>query len=63
MKSCIALEVNELAAAVAEAADAAGHPIDSQPARLEVEVAVSNHDKVLWLKGSSCQSFHCHLAV
>lgn len=38
--------VNELATAVAEAADAAGHPRDSQPARLEVEVAVSNHDKV-----------------
>lgn len=40
--------MNELAAAVAEAADAAGHPRDSQPARLEVEVAVSNHDKVSW---------------
>ena len=40
--------MNELATAVAEAADAAGHPRDSQPARLEVEVAVSNHDKVPW---------------
>ncbi|CAJ1430004.1 unnamed protein product, partial [Effrenium voratum] len=38
--------VNELAAAVAEAAESAGHARDWQPARLEVEVAVSNHDKV-----------------
>ena len=47
----VSLEVNELASAVAEAANATGHPTDSQPARLEVEVAVSNHDKVWCLKG------------
>lgn len=49
-------EVNELATAVAEAADAAGHPRDSQPARLEVEVAVSNHDKVPWHRATGSLS-------
>ena len=47
----VSFEVNELASAVAAAANATGHPTDSQPARLEVEVAVSNHDKVWYLKG------------
>lgn len=38
--------VNELADAIALAMGSPGHPIDMQPARMEVEVAVSNHDKV-----------------
>eukprot|EP00441_Pelagodinium_beii_P038306 CAMPEP_0197626310 /NCGR_PEP_ID=MMETSP1338-20131121/5339_1 /TAXON_ID=43686 ORGANISM="Pelagodinium beii, Strain RCC1491" /NCGR_SAMPLE_ID=MMETSP1338 /ASSEMBLY_ACC=CAM_ASM_000754 /LENGTH=424 /DNA_ID=CAMNT_0043196843 /DNA_START=33 /DNA_END=1307 /DNA_ORIENTATION=+ len=38
--------VNELADAIAEAMGSPGHPRDLQPARMEVEVAVSNHDKV-----------------
>lgn len=53
----VSFEVNELASAVAEAANATGHPTDSQPARLEVEVAVSNHDKVWHLKGKHWNSF------
>lgn len=38
--------VNELAIAVAKVWGVPGHPISQQPARLEVEVAVSKHDKV-----------------
>eukprot|EP00931_Biecheleriopsis_adriatica_P049335 TRINITY_DN28539_c0_g1_i1.p1 TRINITY_DN28539_c0_g1~~TRINITY_DN28539_c0_g1_i1.p1 ORF type:complete len:431 (+),score=87.50 TRINITY_DN28539_c0_g1_i1:76-1368(+) len=38
--------VNELATAIANAMGSPEHPRNLQPARLEVEVAVSNHDKV-----------------
>eukprot|EP00928_Gymnodinium_smaydae_P057142 TRINITY_DN40417_c0_g1_i1.p1 TRINITY_DN40417_c0_g1~~TRINITY_DN40417_c0_g1_i1.p1 ORF type:complete len:482 (-),score=81.32 TRINITY_DN40417_c0_g1_i1:33-1397(-) len=38
--------VAHLADRVAHAMDKVGHPTDQQPARLEVVVAVSNHDKV-----------------
>eukprot|EP00930_Biecheleria_cincta_P082621 TRINITY_DN72326_c0_g1_i1.p1 TRINITY_DN72326_c0_g1~~TRINITY_DN72326_c0_g1_i1.p1 ORF type:complete len:264 (-),score=49.41 TRINITY_DN72326_c0_g1_i1:19-810(-) len=38
--------VNELASEIADAMGSPGHPRDIQPARMEVEVAVSNHDKV-----------------
>eukprot|EP00448_Togula_jolla_P039445 CAMPEP_0170629620 /NCGR_PEP_ID=MMETSP0224-20130122/33463_1 /TAXON_ID=285029 /ORGANISM="Togula jolla, Strain CCCM 725" /LENGTH=424 /DNA_ID=CAMNT_0010957421 /DNA_START=1 /DNA_END=1275 /DNA_ORIENTATION=- len=38
--------VNELSTAIGEAMGVSGYAIDRQPARLEVEVAVSNHDKV-----------------
>merc|ERR1712176_1261549 len=37
--------VNELAKTVREVMGKPDHPIDYQPARMEVEVAVSNHDK------------------
>jgi len=37
--------INELAIAIAGAAGSPDHPRDLQPARMEVEVAVSNHDK------------------
>lgn len=38
--------INELVTAVREAIGVPNHPVSKQPARLEVEVAVSNHDKV-----------------
>lgn len=38
--------VNQLATAIREALGVPAYPVDHQPARLEVEVAVSNHDKV-----------------
>jgi len=38
--------VNELAIAIQKALAKPDYPIDYQPARMEVEVAVSNHDKV-----------------
>eukprot|EP00927_Polykrikos_kofoidii_P061916 TRINITY_DN56743_c0_g1_i1.p1 TRINITY_DN56743_c0_g1~~TRINITY_DN56743_c0_g1_i1.p1 ORF type:complete len:477 (+),score=95.21 TRINITY_DN56743_c0_g1_i1:88-1518(+) len=38
--------VNELATAISKAMGSPGHPIVKEPARLEVEVAVSTHDKV-----------------
>mmetsp|Transcript_106902 Transcript_106902/g.312546 ORF Transcript_106902/g.312546 Transcript_106902/m.312546 type:complete len:776 (-) Transcript_106902:47-2374(-) len=38
--------VNELARAITHSLEKEGYPIDYQPARLEVEVAVSTHDKV-----------------
>lgn len=38
--------VNELASSIGKAMGVPDHPIDLQPARMEVEVAVSKHDKV-----------------
>eukprot|EP00444_Apocalathium_aciculiferum_P049030 CAMPEP_0183516368 /NCGR_PEP_ID=MMETSP0371-20130417/14152_1 /TAXON_ID=268820 /ORGANISM="Peridinium aciculiferum, Strain PAER-2" /LENGTH=469 /DNA_ID=CAMNT_0025714087 /DNA_START=54 /DNA_END=1461 /DNA_ORIENTATION=- len=38
--------INELGNAISKAAGSPDHPRDLQPARMEVEVAVSNHDKV-----------------
>mmetsp|Transcript_158347 Transcript_158347/g.507857 ORF Transcript_158347/g.507857 Transcript_158347/m.507857 type:complete len:154 (+) Transcript_158347:353-814(+) len=38
--------INELGDAISKAAGSPDHPRDLQPARMEVEVAVSNHDKV-----------------
>lgn len=38
--------VNELSTTISKAMGVPDHPIDRQPSRLEVEVAVSSHDKV-----------------